>query len=327
MTPLFDYKNNFQEFENVKSILQYGDFSTCVSPYISIIMPIYQSPQFFKDALLSVVNQDCDFSYEIIVIDNTPFDGGKSDALLLIESMSLSNLYYYRNEINIGMCGNWNRGIELSRADHITICHDDDMLAPTCLSTLWKIHERFPSRAIFPSHNDIDESVHYPIEMHEGGKQTKIKCFKYDNFDMLMECPSNGVGCLFNRNVLLNLGGYNNEYYPALDYALYIKYHYKQKSIFCCKTLYYYRISESNTSLKIYDQYLPIMLFLWKSMIKRMKAPQIFGKHFVKTLTKGIMIAIDKAWRKCKPSVELDFSDRLTYFILYKLRILKSFSL
>ena len=326
MTPLFDYKNKFQEFENVKSILQYGDFSTCESPCISVIMPIYQSPQFFKDALFSVVNQKCDFLYEIIVVDNTPFDGNKSDTLQFIEDLALSNLFYYRNEKNIGMCGNWNRGIKLSRSNYVTFCHDDDMLAPFCLSTLWRIHDKFPSKAVFSAHKDINEMVHYPIGSSEES-QKNINCYKYDKFDILMECPSNGVGCLFKKELLIDLGGYNNEYFPALDYALYIKYSFEYGSVFCCNLLYYYRKSTNNTSFKIYDQYMPKMNFLWESMLKKMRFDNYVGNRVIKTLSKVLTISIEKEWKKKNPSKNLNYFDKLLYFCFLKRRLYKTFTL
>jgi glycosyltransferase involved in cell wall biosynthesis len=323
MTPLFDYINNFSKYEDVKSILQYGDISSCVSPCISIIMPIFQSPQYFKDALLSVVNQDCDILYEIIVVDNTPFDGEKSETLLFIEELSLSNLYYYRNEKNIGMFGNFNRGIELARAELITFCHDDDMLLPNCLSTLLEIHKRYPNKPIFSAHIDIDEDTHFPLKRYDCDSIYFKKKYEYGKWDIILENPSNGVGSLFLKSQVMCLGGYNEEYYPATDYALNIKNIFECGSVFYRLPLFCYRIA-NNTSYKIYPQYFVIMPKLWKCVLFKLHIPSCLSKKIVMTLLKGLRIAHETRWNQQEQcQLKMSFVERVLLWFFCLPRKLK----
>ncbi len=45
------------------------------NPKVSIIVTCYNFAPFIKEAVLSLINQDCDFEYEIILIDDCSTDG------------------------------------------------------------------------------------------------------------------------------------------------------------------------------------------------------------------------------------------------------------
>ena len=70
---------------------------------------VYQS--YFNKELVSVLDYLSDY---IVVYDEQAELNAK---LELIEESHLPNVFYYRNEQNIGMVGNWNRGIELAVTD------------------------------------------------------------------------------------------------------------------------------------------------------------------------------------------------------------------
>ena len=179
MKDIFEYVDNFGKYRHVKSILQYGDKELCQNPKISVIMPVYGNPKFFVSSFNSVIHQDANFCYEVIVVDNTPHDA-ESTVLGLIKSYNQPYVFYYRNEENIGMSGNWNRGIELARSDLITYCHDDDMLCPNCLSKLWELHNDYPNRFIIPNHKRINEFVYFPLADNVPSRIRGRECISFD---------------------------------------------------------------------------------------------------------------------------------------------------
>ena len=279
MRNIFEYTNNFGKYRHVKSILQYGDNELCQNPQVSVVMPVYGNPKFFTHSFNSVIHQDADFEYEVIVVDNTPLNANKSEVLKLIETANLPNVFYYRNEENIGMTGNWNRGIELARADLITFCHDDDMLYPDCLSKLWELHLKYPYKFIIPCQRNIDETVIYPLEDFPLKNLKGKECVPFRKLDIFMGNPTNGVGCLFYKKHMLELGGYNEEYYPSQDNALHVLYVFKYGAVYYRRSLYCYRITSNNTSNKVYKGFINNALFYGRCMAPLMRIP-----HFLQTM-------------------------------------------
>lgn len=279
MNNIFVHKNNFDKYSNTKSVLLFGDVLACPNPLMTVIMPVYGNPKFFVHSFNSVINQKVDFEYEVIVVDNTPLDNNKSEVQKLIESTNLPNIIYYRNEENIGMTGNWNRGIELARADLITFCHDDDMLYPDCLSKLWDLHLKYPYKFIIPCQRNIDETVIYPLEDLPSKKLKGKECVPFKKLDIFMGNPTNGVGSLFYKKHMLELGGYNEEYYPSQDNALHVLYVFKYGAVYYRRSLYCYRITSNNTSNKVYQGFINNSLFYGRCMAPLMRIP-----HFLQTM-------------------------------------------
>lgn len=252
---IFSKKNCFLEWAHVKSNLLVGNYEDCPNPRVSIIMPCYKRADYFKLSLQSAVNQDYDFEYEIVVVDNN-VEGDKSPNQSIVEECGAKNVFYYRNAENLGMAGNWNRGIELARAEYITYCHDDDLLLPSCLSTLMEIQKYTKDKCILSAHNIIDENgkyrtkIEYPHRKRRMHYMVEKPYYNYTLYDQFLSSNGFGVGCLFNRNHMLELGGYNKEFYPSFDYALQSAYTYYYGCIYNAIPSFNYRlgINESNSA-------------------------------------------------------------------------------
>lgn len=317
MKDIFEYQDNFGKYQKVKSYLLYGDISSCPDPKMSVVMPVYGNPPFFMGSFLSVMNQVIDLNYEIVVVDNTPYDGSKSDILKYLEDNRPHNVFYYRNEENIGMTGNWNRGISLCRAPIYTFCHDDDMLYPDCLSTLWALHIRYPNKLIIPVCKIINESFRYPFDV----KRKRIKgkdCISFDNIDIFMGNPTNGVGCLFYKDHIKKLGGYNEEYYPSMDNALHIKYIFEYGAIKYRQQLYCYRITDKNASNSVYKDFISNGLFYCQCMIPKLGLPNFFAKKLIHAYYVNITSTMEKVWaKKTETSVIPSLSDKLIGALMF----------
>lgn len=325
MRNLFEYKNNFDKYHNVKSILLYGDTSQCMNPQITVVMPVFGNPRFFVDAFESVINQETDVVYEVVIVDNTPLDGKKSDILCFLEKSKYPNVFYYRNETNIGMMGNWNRGILLARAELITFCHDDDMLYPFCLSRLLELHAKYPNKFIIPAVRKIDENIHYPLDTPvDSHSFWGHECYAYDKLDIFMGNPTNGVGCLFYKQHMLEIGGYDEEYYPSSDNALHIKYIFQYGAMYYRHTLFCYRISSGNTSHTVYKGFISNGLFYCKCMAHKIHLPKFLISKLTHAFLTKITINCEHTWGNADIlSVTPTLSDRLIYKFLSWRNMLK----
>ena len=157
MRDILEIKDNFSIYKGIKSSLLWGNPSYCKKPKVSIIMPVFNHPDYFRKSLSSAINQDYTDDYEIIVVDNNDQTDGPTSNQVIVEEFRNPKVLYYKNEKNIGMFGNWNRGIELARAPFVTYCHDDDMLLPSALSRLMELQKKTGDKAIFSAYNKMDD--------------------------------------------------------------------------------------------------------------------------------------------------------------------------
>lgn len=279
MQNIFEIKDNFQTCKNTSSILVSGDFSHCPAPQVSVVMPVYNHPDFLRVALKSALDQDYRGAYEIIVVDNDDSVQGESPNFKVIREFNAPHVYYYRNQVNIGMFGNWNRCIELARAPFLVFCHDDDMLLPNALSRLMNLQKKSGNKAIFSAFNKINGKGEY-IKKKKVGKKIlgilkKKDHYNYAVFAHFMDEVGNGVGSLFSKECLLEIGGFNPEFYPVADYALFSHYTYRFGALYNTVPTFNYRIAENET-FNCYREMLEMDKYIWTCMKEAIALPDRF---------------------------------------------------
>lgn len=102
------------------------------SPWLSVLMPVYNGTAYLASALDGLVAQD-DAGVEVIAVD----DGSTDDTVSLLRS--------YDDRLNLriveqGRVGSWvagtMRGLALARADYVSILHQDDYWLPGRLQAI-----------------------------------------------------------------------------------------------------------------------------------------------------------------------------------------------
>ena len=99
---------------------------------VSIVIPTYNRPQLITKALDSIETQETNYSYEVIVQDNSSNELTKK----LLEENSHKytfKLIYEKNNEVLTPILNWKRAIERSSSKNIKILWDDDWLEPDAL--------------------------------------------------------------------------------------------------------------------------------------------------------------------------------------------------
>ncbi len=109
---------------------------------VTIGIPTCNRSQFLKVCLKSVLSQDYP-DFQVVVLDNASAD----DTEAVVQSFGDSHLTYIRNEMNIGLFGNWNRVLEMNRSPYVTILPDDDVMLPGFISESVKALDMHQSAA------------------------------------------------------------------------------------------------------------------------------------------------------------------------------------
>ena len=103
------------------------------NPICSICIANYNGMGIIDSALLSVMEQDCDFPIEIIVHDDASIDGSVDFIRQHFPDVKLIT-----SKVNVGFCISNNRMVSKARGEYILLLNNDAMLLPNAISTLYK---------------------------------------------------------------------------------------------------------------------------------------------------------------------------------------------
>jgi len=104
------------------------------TPRFSILVPTRDRPETLGYTLDSVLSQPGD-DFEVVVADNA----GGPDTMKLIEARKCAKLKHVRSEQILPMAENWERALDVSTGEYVTVLGDDDALVPTGLQIARRI--------------------------------------------------------------------------------------------------------------------------------------------------------------------------------------------
>lgn len=113
------------------------------TPLVSICTPTYNRPDLLERTLRSCLAQTSQ-DFEIIVTDNSTNDLSEK----VIQRLDDPRIRYFKNEKNLGPCGNTNHATSLVRGKYIKFLMDDDLIKPRCLEKMVEALEKNPSAGV-----------------------------------------------------------------------------------------------------------------------------------------------------------------------------------
>lgn len=236
---------------------------------ITVIVPCYKYRQGFINTLISILNQQTNFEFTILIIEN-PYDEESSKSILkLIVKLNCKNLIYYRNNENIGLCANWNKGIQLAQTELLTFCHDDDIFYPEILETLINCKLKYPDCIIFPNYHASDTKGKI-INMDYNFSNS---LYRLNYLDFFIGNYSSGVGALLCRSELLKLGLYNNSYFPCMDYKLNIEIISYRKILYLDRPLMLINQGNNNITSQVYRDIANMNKLIANELIEKIWLP------------------------------------------------------
>lgn len=240
----------FKHIEQLSECLRddFADITTTTA--ITVVIPTYCRIDSIRRAIECLKNQkDCSL-FSILVICDDPRPSIIDDFMLKVD---LNNVIYYKNKKNLGVFGNWNLGVFLSKTKWVTVLCDDDYLYIDYMKTVQDLIYKNPEKKYFLTGHDraignltdeITEKINdFQIQyLRKGGngfykKQNKSRRhdINFDDYaltDQLYKIP---LGDIYLRDVFLRLGGMQQRFYPAGDCAMILRYLDKEGGLY-----YYY---------------------------------------------------------------------------------------
>lgn len=182
-------------------------------PIISVVIPFKNAEKFLKDSIESVVDQECNFPFEIIAID----DNSTDNSLTIAKTFSSSGISVFKSDGH-GISDALNTGVRLSKG-HLIARHDaDDIMVEGRLQsqfdfmTLNEDHVVLGGQISFIGENlDTQPPNFYPTSSVELESWLARGCF--------LAHPT----VMFRKSDFLAVGGYKKKNDGAEDYDLWLR--------------------------------------------------------------------------------------------------------
>lgn len=96
-----------------------------IKPYVSVVMTSYNREKYITQAIDSILAQECDFTYEIIIGDDCSKDNSR--AILVSYKEKYPDIFVLNlQELNVGFGPNWASTVKLARGKYVAFLDDDD---------------------------------------------------------------------------------------------------------------------------------------------------------------------------------------------------------
>ena len=110
-------------------------------PKVSVLIPTYNYAFCIDDAIQSVLNQEYQ-DFEIVIIDDCSKDNTDE---VVQKYLSDPRIRYYKNEVNLGLVGNWNKCLSYARGEYIKFLCADDKFREDLLRKFVEVMEQYPN--------------------------------------------------------------------------------------------------------------------------------------------------------------------------------------
>ena len=212
-------------------------------PKVTIYMPNYNYGKYLEEAVDSVKSQVFK-DWELIIID----DGSTDDSVDVLKQFANEEKITVIHQKNKGLNVTNNVAIRLSRGKYIVRLDADDFIDESFLLVLSSIlDEKQDVGLVFSDFYHVDQS---------GNIIETIRREKIKNSDQLLDMPAHGACTMYRKEILMDLGTYDEEFSCQDGYEMWIKFIEEYKPYNINVPLFYYRqhsASSTKNIVKILD--------------------------------------------------------------------------
>ena len=208
------------------------------NPKVSVIMSLYNSSAYLREAMDSILSQTF-IDFEFIIID----DGSSDNSLEIVRSYTDKRIVILVNEKNLGSDLSLNKGFDIARGTYIARMDPDDVSMPTRLEEQVKYMD---------AHHDVIACGTWTESF--GGNRPRIvhKRWTSDNdikASMLFNTPFTHPSIMLRRETIeIHHLRYDPTYEHFADYALWVELAQYGAFANIPEVLFHYRLHEKSTS-------------------------------------------------------------------------------
>ena len=231
------YKNHKPTMEELQ---RQRDTEFEYEPLISILVPVYNTPEeFLKQMIQSVRKQTYD-NWELCIANANPSNETVAE-ILRISSTKDTRIKVKDVPENEGIAQNTNAALVIATGDYIGLLDHDDLLTPDALYEVVKaINENDRPQVLYSDEDKItmDLSEHFQPHMKPDYNKDLLRSNNYITHFFVAE-----------RMLVEEVGGEDGEYNGAQDYDLILKCTERAKGIaHIPRILYHWRVHKASTA-------------------------------------------------------------------------------
>ncbi len=186
-----------------------------MSPFVTVLMPVYNGEQFLREAVESILSQTFT-DFEFLVIDDGSSD--KSPSILTEYAKKDSRIRIHTQPRNMGVFSALNLGIQIAKGKYIARMDADDISLPERLKKQITYLETHPEIGVLgTAANVIDVSGNHLDVMDYPSSHPLLL------WALCFYCPIIHPSVIVQRNLLLASGGYTTKFPLAEDYELWVR--------------------------------------------------------------------------------------------------------
>lgn len=216
-------------------------------PLVSVVLPCYNAERYLAEAVVSIIDQTYKH-LEIIIIDDCSVD--RSPEILQSFAAKDNRISLYRNDTNIKLVATLNKGCRLAKGKYIVRMDADDVATPDRIEKQVRYME---------AHPEIGISGTGILQFGQGEKEAVMY---HPEANDILQAKLFTSTIFFHPTVIIRRSliqdtalSYNNEYYRAEDWALWVEMAHRTKVGNLKDALLKYRIvPESETRLAEADK-------------------------------------------------------------------------
>lgn len=208
------------------------------APLVSVLMPVYNSERYLREAMDSILNQTYT-NYEFIIVNDASSDNSKE----IVTSFQDSRIKLIDFSVNKGIAYSLNLGIEQSKGKYIIRMDSDDISLPSRIKEQVKYMESHQnvgvSACLVEGFGGETKRQHFPAIGSD-----EVKC------EMLFNSTIAHPAVIMRAETIKKNEIKYNENYVAEDYGFWIDALNFTKITVYPKVLLRYRISDTSLSVK-----------------------------------------------------------------------------
>ena len=182
------------------------------SPLITVLMTVYNGGNYLKSSIDSVLQQTFK-DFELLIINDKSTD----DSLGIIQSYQTkdSRIVVHSNSVNIGQTKSLNMGLNLARGTYVARMDADDLVFPDWLTKLSMFLHGNPDIAVVSAKAVVINGSKGLVRILNTPTEWPQILLKSLTFS-----PINHVGSLMRKDIILQVGRYDENYHVPADFQM-----------------------------------------------------------------------------------------------------------
>lgn len=194
-----------------------------LSPLVSVVLPSYNRRNTIKQTIDSILNQNFEYQFELVIGDDGSTDNVK-ELLLEYQKLHPGKIVLLFHEKNIGLGANWASCVKLCRGKYLAGCDNDDY---------WHNPDKLELQVLFLEKNAEYGMVHTDFREHHRDKGTITEKVIHNEtyngsiiqtiFSGKFKCCNSSV--MYRKSVIdehINLDDYISNKFPLQDWNTWI---------------------------------------------------------------------------------------------------------